>query len=225
MPAGVYDHYKIRGRIGKYRVPIEVRICAAPGCNTTFECKVNSRRKYCCRRCSNQTTRITRKHRKYTSPMKGKKRPPFSEEWKQNMSKAKKGKGRGKDNSNWKGGKTKETLRIRFCDAYIKWRQSVFERDNFTCQYCGKRKGQRLAAHHIQSFIDCPEDRFNVDNGVTFCNGCHVHLHNMIRRRDPDAELIIKVVGYRMVNKLELSKSVSEQRNSQKILGRESIII
>jgi len=41
MPSGIYDHHKIKK-------PRETRVCAAPGCNNTFECKVNSRRKYCC---------------------------------------------------------------------------------------------------------------------------------------------------------------------------------
>ena len=201
MPRGAYDH--------KRRIPKEVRVCAHSGCNTTFKCKENSKRKYCSRKCSNQTTWLTRK-RDYASPMKGKKRPPFSEEWKQNMSKARKGKGKGKDNPNWRGGKTEKAHSARFCDAYIKWRQSVFERDNFTCQYYGKRKGQRIAAHHIRSFIDYPESRFDIDNGVTFCNGCHVHFHNMVRQKNPDAELIIKVVGYRMTDKLGVSEMVGE---------------
>ena len=31
------------------RVEREIRTCAAPGCNITFECKITSRKKYCCK--------------------------------------------------------------------------------------------------------------------------------------------------------------------------------
>lgn len=199
MPRGVYDHFKIRGRTSKYRIPFETRICAREECNTTFEVMATSKRKYCSRSCANQTTWMTRKRDYTISSTKGKKRPPFSKTWKENISKAKKGKCSGSKNNNWKGGVTEEIQIIRTSAAHKIWSRSVLERDNFTCQYCGKRDGKRLVAHHIKSFIDYPEDRFSIDNGITLHNSCHIYLHNMIRRNDPDADIIQRVIGYRIL--------------------------
>lgn len=147
---------------------------------------------------------MTRKRDYTISSTRGKKRPPFSEAWKKNMSKAKKGKCSGSKNNNWQGGKTEKSWLIYTSDIYKRWRQDVFERDNFTCQYCGKRDGRRLAAHHIKSFADYPEDRFNIDNGITLHNSCHIYLHNMIRRDDPDADIIQRVIGYRILTNRSL---------------------
>ncbi len=198
MPRGVYDHFKLRGRILTCRVPLETRTCIREECDNTFRVFITSIRKYCGRTCANQTTWMVRK-RDYSSPMKGKKRPPFSDEWKENISKAKKGKCSGSKNSNWKGGRTEKSWLIYGSDIYKKWRRDVFERDNFICQFCGRRDGRRLAAHHIKSFADYPEDRFNINNGITLHNSCHVRLHNMLRYNNPDGDIIQRVIGYRFL--------------------------
>ena len=38
---------------------------------------------------------------------------------------------------------------------------------------CGDNKGGKLNAHHIKSFADYPELRFEVSNGITYCEDCH----------------------------------------------------
>lgn len=55
------------------------------------------------------------------------------------------------------------------------WRIFVFTRDDYTCQKCGA-KGE-LNAHHIKSWINHPELRHSVENGITLCVPCHLKMH------------------------------------------------
>ena len=68
----------------------------------------------------------------------------------------------------------------RNCNQYKQWRKDVFNRDKYTCQYCGKIGG-KLNAHHIKPFSIYPELRFDVDNGITLCKKCHIELHKIER--------------------------------------------
>lgn len=84
---------------------------------------------------------------------------------------------RGENSYLWKGGVSKDH-RKQYCSfEYRKWRRLVFERDNHTCQLCGDKTGGNLNAHHIKRYIDHPQLRFDVDNGVTFCEYCHRQIH------------------------------------------------
>ena len=65
----------------------------------------------------------------------------------------------------------KKTLKYRF------WRESVFKRDDYTCQICSKRGG-KLNADHIKSFRDYPEYRLDINNGRTLCVDCHYKTDN-----------------------------------------------
>ena len=58
------------------------------------------------------------------------------------------------------------------------WSKQVMERDNYTCQVCGDNKGGNLNAHHLNGWNAFPEQRFDLDNGVTLCNDCHKDFHS-----------------------------------------------
>ena len=89
---------------------------------------------------------------------------------------------KGERSSNWKGGITREIILIRISSEHRLWSKSVMERDNFTCFSCGKRGG-KLHAHHILSFIKFPHKRFDIKNGLTLCIDCHRKVHSKCQNR------------------------------------------
>jgi hypothetical protein len=82
----------------------------------------------------------------------------------------------GENHWNWKGGVSKPNKELRRREEYIKWRDGVFRRDNWTCRVCGY-KGHDVVAHHILDFHKYPELRFDLDNGITLCRSCHKKIH------------------------------------------------
>lgn len=110
--------------------------------------------------------------RKFSLAMKGKE---FTEEHKLNLRKIVR---RGKDSNFWKGGVSSENIKIRASLEYKLWRESVFVRDNWICQKCN-RKGYKLNAHHICNFADYIELRTSIENGITFCEKCHIKFHKV----------------------------------------------
>jgi hypothetical protein len=60
--------------------------------------------------------------------------------------------------------------------AHHKWVNAVVNRDKATCQHCGNSNVE-LHAHHIKSYKEFPELRFDVANGLTLCFKCHWNLH------------------------------------------------
>ena len=79
---------------------------------------------------------------------------------------------RGSKHRWWKGGISPTNELLRKSPEYKLWRKSVFERDHYTCLICGEVGGV-INAHHIRSWKDFPEERYEVNNGMTMCNSCH----------------------------------------------------
>lgn len=67
--------------------------------------------------------------------------------------------------------------------TYQNWKLSVFKRDNYTCQICG-RKGGVLNAHHIKPYKTFPKLRTEISNGITLCERCHKNLHKELRKKN-----------------------------------------
>jgi 5-methylcytosine-specific restriction endonuclease McrA len=75
--------------------------------------------------------------------------------------------------------KNKKQIRRRF-------RDSVFQRDNFTCKVCGhhsskERALKELDAHHITDRTLMPNGGYVASNGITVCEPCHELAENWHR--------------------------------------------
>ena len=61
-------------------------------------------------------------------------------------------------------------------------RKIVLERDNWTCQKCGKSKKDNpeliLHCHHIFPLNENPIESADVDTCITYCKECHIKVHN-----------------------------------------------
>jgi len=77
----------------------------------------------------------------------------------------------GEHNPNWKGGHSNRSARQH------KWATDVISRDGATCQKCGVTDVE-LHAHHVKSFKDHPEQRWDVGNGIALCFRCHWAVHS-----------------------------------------------
>lgn len=58
---------------------------------------------------------------------------------------------------------------------YRSWRRKVLERDNYACKLCENKN--KLVAHHIIEAQDNPDLKFEITNGITLCQKCHIEIH------------------------------------------------
>jgi hypothetical protein len=174
-----------------------------PICHKLFKIRPSTinRRVCCSKKCYGEYKKIRPEkyslfqegHKGYiTSPWLGKK---LSDKHKENMSKSHKDNPKvikhlkelgkihlGKNHWNWKGGITDEMRLLRQNEGYQFWRNKVYARDNWTCQKCGK-KLKNLVAHHLESFKENPELRYEIKNGQTLCRSCHRKIHDKIGKQ------------------------------------------
>jgi hypothetical protein len=64
--------------------------------------------------------------------------------------------------------------------GFNSWRTKVKKRDKYTCQKCGYvaiPNDGTICVHHINNFAEFKEQRTDVDNGITFCQNCHISFH------------------------------------------------
>jgi len=94
---------------------------------------------------------------------------------------------RGENHYRWKGGVTKLTKRIRKCFFYSQWREKIFERDGYSCIFCGNLGGRLEVDHYPKMFseiiwnnnidtigkaFECKE-LWDTENGRILCKLCH----------------------------------------------------
>lgn len=84
---------------------------------------------------------------------------------------------RGESNPRWDGGKSSEVVKAKASLDYRLWKEAVNARDNFTCQDCGGTDLNIIETHHIKPFAKFPDERYDVNNGITLCRFCHQLRH------------------------------------------------
>lgn len=94
----------------------------------------------------------------------------------------------------WKGGINPINDTIRKSSKFKLWRESVFTRDNYTCQKYGIIGG-KLHPHHIQNFAKFPELRFAIDNGITLSEKAHREFHKKYGRINNTREQLIEFLN------------------------------
>jgi hypothetical protein len=121
----------------------------------------------------------------------------------------------GKKNNNWEGGLTKEYTLARHNTQYKLWRNSVFERDDYTCQKCGNY-GSKLEAHHIKGFAKYKDLRYAIDNGITLCKKCHKRFHYLYGVKNVDKYNLDEFLSESEINYLysrEIGKLFNKEKN------------
>lgn len=131
------------------RLPCIIKKCFYCGDNFNARLKREINKVFCSKKCSLTSRNKTDKQRKSTP--------------------------RGKECWNWRGGKTLD--KFSHTPEGRKWRKSVFERDDYTCQKC-KQRGGKLNAHHIKEILSFQELKDDIKNGITLCEGCHKKTNN-----------------------------------------------
>ena len=56
---------------------------------------------------------------------------------------------------------------------YKDWRKRVWVRDNWKCKIDNHDCNGRIEAHHILSYTNYPELRYEINNGITLCHAHH----------------------------------------------------
>ena len=68
---------------------------------------------------------------------------------------------------------------------YREWSSNVKKRDNWKCRITDKNCSGRLESHHILSWRDYPELRYDINNGITLCHKHHPRKHEDEEKLSP----------------------------------------
>lgn len=96
------------------------------------------------------------------------------EKSKRQMSDARRGRFTGEKSWNWIKDRNQviEKHRLRGAQEWKSWRESVFRRDNYTCQEC-HLSGIYIEPHHIEPIREDLTKLSDSKNGITLCRPCH----------------------------------------------------
>lgn len=76
---------------------------------------------------------------------------------------------------------------------YRKWRTAVFTRDGYKCKISDADCCAYIEAHHILSWKEYPNLRFNINNGITLCRVHHPRKRTEEKRLSPYFQSLVSV--------------------------------
>jgi hypothetical protein len=97
---------------------------------------------------------------------------------------------------------------------YREWKARVNVRDNYICQECGKKGCE---AHHIKSWYEFPELRFDVNNGITLCLDCHKTSKHGGRPKIKDGKVVTFYLSFEVIEKISDNAFKTKKSKSQYI--------
>src|SRR4030067_1175116 len=103
--------------------------------------------------------------------------------------------------------KLKTNKRKHQSPAYVEWKKNVEKRDNHKCKLNNDECNGRLEIHHIYNWIDYPNLRYLIENGITLC-----HYHHPIGRKKEN--LMISEFVLLLKNKTNEKIKTSKKKES-----------
>ncbi|MBF7029658.1 hypothetical protein [Staphylococcus kloosii] len=67
-----------------------------------------------------------------------------------------------------------------------RWAKEIYKRDWYKCRVCGAEKNK--VAHHLNSYHAFPDERYDINNGVTLCRKHHKEFHTQYGYRNNTKE-------------------------------------
>jgi hypothetical protein len=118
-----------------------------------------------------------------------------TDEWKRAHSARMKGKFRAETSWRWKSNRSEIELNRsrRWSAEYRDWRTAVYLRDDYKCRMMTPDCGVKLEAHHILSWKDYPELRYQINNGITLCLAHHPRKRAEEKRLAPVFQELVAV--------------------------------
>lgn len=187
--------------------------CSYLDCNNTFQTTEYllsiKKGSFCSKICCDKA-KVGKKHseehrnkQSQNSFWKGKKRPPFSEEWKMKISLSHKGlhageknfffgkPNSGPNNPRWISDRSQLAKKQERNDSsYREWRTCVYKRDSYKCRINNEECSGRIEAHHILRWSEYPEVRYNIDNGISLCK----YHHPRTRKKEDEMVNVFKEI-------------------------------
>lgn len=98
------------------------------------------------------------------------------------------------DNPNWITDRSKLKKKEQRNDsAYRKWRYQVWVRDKWKCGIANIDCNGKIEAHHILTWRDYPELRYQINNGITLCHAHHPRVRAEEKRLIPIFKELVTV--------------------------------
>lgn len=94
----------------------------------------------------------------------------------------------------------------------IELQQTIMQRDNYCCVWCSS-KGVYLHVHHLETWKNSPERRFDPTNLVTLCVECHKSIHYRSYHKEVNPYMTILLEGYASMEDFNLAEYFETEKS------------